>query len=189
MLTLSFEFPCGDVSLARPELNINLGPVVPEQYEGYPLFTAFGRGYASAGQGTSPHALVQSERERVHPEGEPEDDALRGGDYIPILLPIRAKYLNISQWIQCPPEGFSDIGMRGQALDVVEHLAIDADLQFGWDILCHGFAIGLICLAAKLKADSDSRLMNRGFITGSVLRQKFPKIVDFSPEAGCNSTR
>src|SRR3954471_2121874 len=95
-----FEFPCGDVSLPCPELNINLGPIISEKRERYPLFAAFGIGYASAGQGTSPHALVQSERNRVHPDGERNDDTLGGGDHIPRLLPIWTKYLNISQWLQ-----------------------------------------------------------------------------------------
>src|SRR5581483_1560059 len=122
------EFSCGDVSLPRPEFNINFGPIIAEKRERYPLFAAFGIRRASAGQGTSLHALIQSERDRVHPDGERKDNAHGGGDHVPILLAIRTKYLDISQRLQCRAQGFHDVGMRGQVFDVIEHLAIDAGL-------------------------------------------------------------
>ena len=53
---------------------------------------------------------------------------LSGGDYVPILLDIRTKYLDISQWLQCRTQGLNDVRMRGPASKVVEHLPIDAGL-------------------------------------------------------------
>jgi hypothetical protein len=123
-----FEFSCGHVGLPRPKLNIDFGPVISEKHKRCPLRTAFGIWYASAGKGTSLHVLVQSEPNRVHPDGEGNDDTLGGSDQVPILLPIRTKYLDVSQRLQSRTQGIRDVRMRGQAFEVVEHLPIDAGL-------------------------------------------------------------